>query len=88
MMERDTKERLIALGKALLHSIIPIIVVFIILDIWAKNISSEVEMSKNIFITISCFGSAILVLLASFYVHWIMDKYCWSKFREIEQRHR
>ena len=81
-MREIVKQKIGALLIALFHLLIPIIIVIMILNIWSEGVDNDASMEWNIFVTVSCFGAALLVFAIAFYIEWIMDKYYWNKFSE------
>ena len=75
LMKEETKGKLISLGKILFHGGIPIVIVVYILEIWSSGLSSDAEMEWNIFVTVSCMGSACLVMLVALFMQFIDWKY-------------
>ena len=78
-MKEETKGKLISLGKILFHGGIPIVIVVYILEIWSSGLSSDAEMEWNIFVTVSCMGSACLVMLVALFMQFIDWKYKYRK---------
>jgi len=78
-MREETKGKLISLGRILFHGGIPVVIVFYILEIWSAGLSSDAKMEWNIYVTISCMGSACLVMLIALFLQFIDWKYKYRK---------
>ena len=73
------KKRLWDLGRLIFHAIIPIAIVSIILNVWANSLNNDASMEWNLFVTVACFGSCLLVIAIAFFVEWVAWRYFWSK---------
>lgn len=78
-MKEIIKKRLKSLGRVIFHVSIPMITIFTLLDVWTKSLNNDVSMDWNLFVTVACFGSCLLVLAIAFFVEWIAWRYFWSK---------
>ena len=78
-MKEETKGKLISLGKILFHGGIPIVTVVYILEVWSAGLSNDATMEWNIYVTVSCMGSACLVMLVALFMQFIDWKYKYRK---------
>lgn len=80
-MDKETKEKIVDFGLMLFHMILPLAIVMIIFKILLAGVSNTASMEWNIFLAILCIGGSILVVLLSFYMHYIADRYVLSKYK-------
>ena len=78
-MKEETKGKLISLGNMIFHGGIPIIIVIMILNRWSAGLSVDAEMEWNIFVTVSCMGSACLIMLVALFMEFVDWKYKYKK---------
>ena len=75
-MREETKKKLSQLGRFIFYTSIPIILVFIVLEYWSDSISNTATMEWNIYVTISCYGAIMTILLSTLLIHYLHNKYC------------
>ena len=84
-MDEIIKKKVEALLTVVYHIAIPLVFVLCVLSMWNNSISNDASMDWNLFVSISCFGAGILMILTFFFIEWIVDKYYWqvvSQFKE------